>query len=354
MVAEPVKAVTFSLDRLHSLPLPGSNFFVRKLLLTPLRLCVGWGLSPRVLSLVAATVLVMLRLSIGWHFYSEGLDKRTAGNWSAAPFFAAAKGPLAEDFRALVWDSEGTFRLNRDSMVYYMALFREQAAMHFDFDAKQKAAAQRNYAKAVETYDYILESNAADLEEFKLGRARIASMANGAIEPDSVDSRTRDGVASLGGQRDAIRQEWQQKAAPALAQIETLWSAYEADQNNVATDQQRQTKGNIPYLKPRVHPLIDTSVIDRIVPYFDITIGLCLLVGFFTPIAGLAAAGFLFSVFLSQIPPTTGPNSTMYQLVEGVACLLLAATGAGRFAGVDYFLHLLVRKTWGRDDKVFV
>jgi uncharacterized membrane protein YphA (DoxX/SURF4 family) len=88
-------------------------------------------------------------------------------------------------------------------------------------------------------------------------------------------------------------------------------------------------------------------VIDRFVPYFDIAIGLCLLLGFFTPVAALAAAGFLGSVVLSQYPPATGPTSSNYQLIECMACLVLAATGSGRLAGLDYFLHLIVRKVWG-------
>jgi hypothetical protein len=37
-------------------------------------------------------------------------------------------------------------------------------------------------------------------------------------------------------------------------------------------------------------------------------------------------------------------------LVEGTAALVLAMTGAGRFAGVDYFLHLLCRKAWSNGE----
>ncbi len=35
------------------------------------------------------------------------------------------------------------------------------------------------------------------------------------------------------------------------------------------------------------------------------------------------------------------------QLIEALACFVLAATGAGRFAGLDFFLHLIVRKIAG-------
>jgi uncharacterized membrane protein YphA (DoxX/SURF4 family) len=314
---------------------------VLKLLLIPLRLSVGWGLSPRLLGFIGAVSLVLLRVTIGWHFYTEGMDKYKAGDWSAAPFFANANGPFAQDYRKIVWDWDGRFRLNRDAMMQVLATFREQASVHFGFDESQKARAQANYVKAIEQYEWVLSENAADLEEFALGRDRIERLNTAGQEKD-----IRDGVSSLGGQRDAIRREWQGKGAPSLKQINTLWENYESDQNKIATLDQRNASGYFSFVKPRTN-LMDTSTIDRFVPYFDMGIGLCLLFGFLTPVAALAAAGFLGSVFLSQLPPTSGPSSTYYQLVESMACLVLAGTGAGRLAGIDYFLHLIVRKVWG-------
>jgi uncharacterized membrane protein YphA (DoxX/SURF4 family) len=293
------------------------------------------------LGFIGALSLVLLRVTIGWHFYTEGMEKHNSGKWSAAPFFTNASGPFAQDFRKMVWDWDGRFRLDRDAMMQVLAGFREQAAMHFGFDEPQKARAQANYTKAIEQYDWVLSQNAPDLEEYALGRERIERL-NSAGDEKAV----RDSVSSLGGQRDAIRKEWLGKGAPALKQIDTIWSNYEADQNRIATTDQRNASGYLSFVKPRTG-MMDTSTIDRMIPYFDIAVGLCLLFGFFTPVAALAAAGFLGSVFLSQLPPTSGPSSTYYQLVESMACLVLAGTGAGRLAGVDYFLHLIVRKVWG-------
>ena len=315
---------------------------MRKLLLLPLRFFVGWGLSPRLLGMIGVTMLLLLRLTVGWHFYSEGIDKRQSGEWSAAPFFSNARGPLAEHYRQLVWDYDGRFRLNREATMLTLATYREQIAAHYGFDEPQKARAQQNYADAMERHKWVLEQNAVELEEYELGRERIAR-----LDTDARERQIREGVSSLGGQRDTIRREWKQKAAPALAQIDQIWDSYEKAQNEVATSDQLASNGTFRLVKPRTYH-IDTSEIDRIVPYFDMAIGVCLLLGFFTPLAALAAAGFLGSVFLSQYPPTTGPSSSMYQLVECMACLVLAGTGAGRFAGLDYFLHLMVRKTWGR------
>lgn len=286
-------------------------------------------------------MLVLLRISIGWHFYSEGIDKWKSGSWSAVPFFANARGPLADQYRELVWDYDGRLRLDRDKTMVSWAIFRDQAAMYYGFSEEQKAQAQENYAKAVEQYDWVIAENSTDLEEFILGRDRIAR-----LDGDERESETRDGVASLGGQRETIRREWLGKAAPALAQIDKIWSNYEAAQNALATDEQAAAMPPLQLIPPPTG-WMDTSIIDRIVPYFDLAIGLCLLFGLFTPVAALAAAAFLGSVFLSQYPPEPGPASSNYQLIECMACLVLAGTAAGRFAGLDYFLHLIVRKVWG-------
>ncbi len=313
-----------------------------KFLTFPLRLCVGWGLSPRLLGLIGVTMLVLLRLTIGWHFYSEGVVKVEAGDWTAAPFFANARGPLADQYRKMVWDADGKFRLDREATMLNWATFREDVALHYGFSEEQKRQAQENYIKAVEQYDWVLSENATEIEEYELGRERVVM-----LDTDKEERQLRDGVSSLGGQRDTIRREWNQSAATALNQIDTIWKSYEADQNALASDEQMAAqRRSFNLIKPRTF-LMDTSIIDQLLPYFDIVVGLCLLLGLFTPISALAAAGFLGSVFLSQYPPATGPSSTIYQLIESMACLVLAGTGAGRFAGLDYFLHLIIRKVWG-------
>ena len=237
----------------------------------------------------------------------------------------------------MVWDADGSLRLDKDATMLNFAIYRDQVAAHYGLDESQVVQAQQNYSYAIRQYDQMLAENAGDLEEFESGRARMEL-----LETDRNEKPLRDGVSSLGAQRDTIRREWLAKAAPTLKKIDQLWSGYQDTQNQLATPEQLSTSGPFELRKPRTH-LIDTSVMDRIVPYFDIAVGLCLLLGLFTPIAGLAAAGFLASVVLSQFPPGTGPTSSNYQLIECIACLVLAATGAGRFAGLDYFLHLFVR-----------
>ncbi|QEF98698.1 hypothetical protein Mal15_27530 [Stieleria maiorica] len=307
---------------------------MRNILLTPLRLAVGWGISPRILGIIAITMLVLLRLSIGWHFHSEGSEKYRQGDWDAAPFFANAKGPLADEFRKTVWDYDGTVRRDPEFTRWWLEMYRDRAADYYTFGDKERAIANEALEALLKNHQAVLDEYADDLEEYDLGRARIEALK-------TQDDRV--GVESLAGQIETVQKENDAKLKPALAALDELWAGYEGTINSLAAPNQRQLSPPLELVKPRT-AMVDTSVINRFVPYFDLAVGWCLLLGLFTPVAALAAAGFLGSVFLSQYPPGTGPTSSNYQLIECMACLVLAGTGAGRFAGLDFFIHLLIRR----------
>jgi len=314
----------------------------KKVLVSPLRLAIGWGEYPRFLGIIGVLMLVLLRITIGWHFYSEGVDKKTGGSWSAEPFFANASGPFAHYFHELLPDREGFARVAVEPSMKHLAVFREMAGKHYDFNEEQATDAQAAYVSAVKQVQYELDTNAAEIEEYNLGRQRIAKLK---------EDPTRDGVASLAEQRKTIQQEWKRLVAPVLVKIDNIWTVYEKSVNDLATDQQER-RGYYRLYKP-VEPDMNPQQLDLInqwVPYFDMTIGICLMLGVLTPVISLAAAGFLFSVFLSQYPPSSGPGSTNYQLIEAMACLVLAGTGAGRFAGFDFVLHALVRRSWPSEE----
>ncbi|WP_233903435.1 DoxX family protein [Stieleria maiorica] len=279
-------------------------------------------------------MLVLLRLSIGWHFHSEGSEKYRQGDWDAAPFFANAKGPLADEFRKTVWDYDGTVRRDPEFTRWWLEMYRDRAADYYTFGDKERAIANEALEALLKNHQAVLDEYADDLEEYDLGRARIEALK-------TQDDRV--GVESLAGQIETVQKENDAKLKPALAALDELWAGYEGTINSLAAPNQRQLSPPLELVKPRT-AMVDTSVINRFVPYFDLAVGWCLLLGLFTPVAALAAAGFLGSVFLSQYPPGTGPTSSNYQLIECMACLVLAGTGAGRFAGLDFFIHLLIRR----------
>jgi uncharacterized membrane protein YphA (DoxX/SURF4 family) len=61
---------------------------------------------------LAVIALVALRITIGWHFFYEGVWKiANADEFSATPFLTTAKGPAAPLFYAMVYDIDGRQRL---------------------------------------------------------------------------------------------------------------------------------------------------------------------------------------------------------------------------------------------------
>ena len=81
--------------------------------------------------------------------------------------------------------------------------------------------------------------------------------------------------------------------------------------------------------------------------------GACLILGLFTPLAALYAAGFLALIYFS-VPPWPGlPASPVAEgnywivnknLVEMFACLVLAATPSGLWVGLDSLLFGWIRR----------
>jgi uncharacterized membrane protein YphA (DoxX/SURF4 family) len=75
-------------------------------------------------------------------------------------------------------------------------------------------------------------------------------------------------------------------------------------------------------------------------------VGLCLMLGLFTPLAALGGAAFLAGFYLSQ-PPFPGLPEGVTEghyryvnknLIELLACLVLASTPSGLWIGVDALL----------------
>src|SRR5438128_609312 len=69
---------------------------------------------------LAATFLILLRVAIGWHFHTEGLEKvegwRKGKPFSAEGFLRASTGPLAPYFRGLIPDVNGLAKLDPDRL----------------------------------------------------------------------------------------------------------------------------------------------------------------------------------------------------------------------------------------------
>jgi uncharacterized membrane protein YphA (DoxX/SURF4 family) len=84
-------------------------------------------------------------------------------------------------------------------------------------------------------------------------------------------------------------------------------------------------------------------LINTMVKWTVILVGIFLMLGLFTRFWSIVGVGFLCSVISSQWPGWYGAEPTYYQVVELCGLLVLAATNAGRFAGLDFFLDIFYR-----------
>ena len=85
-------------------------------------------------------------------------------------------------------------------------------------------------------------------------------------------------------------------------------------------------------------------MLNAVTMYGLIAIGVCLIAGFLTPLAALSAAAFLAMIYFSMPPwPGLPPNPkaeghyliVSKNLIELIACLVIATTPSGHWVGLD-------------------
>ncbi|MFM7072260.1 MAG: hypothetical protein ACKO38_10765 [Planctomycetota bacterium] len=278
--------------------------------------------------------IVLLRVCVGFHFFKEGANKLQDPKPFSAMFFGGAKGPLAPTFQAMVWDADGTERFDADKVVAAWSQYVQAAKSHFRFDPKQVKLADEKLARREELLRDYLGGRADDIDEYFKGlKRREANRADAA----------RWQVASLRGQSEKIESELKAKRGPWLAEIDRQGKDLERDMVAVATSEQRASAGLLDVYKPG-RRFLDSEAVDKIIPCFDATLGILLVLGLFARPAALVAAAFLSSVVASQWPGAYGAQPTYYQAVELCSLLVLAAANAGQVAGLDAFVSMLCSK----------
>ncbi len=277
------------------------------------------------LNWVAVALLVVLRLTIGWHFYKEGSVKVQEG-FSSEGFMSAAKGPYADFFREMVPDSLGIVRLNADRMNLMFEKLASDAGNHYRFDENQSNLAKQRMEEAKARLKELYEGYKPTIAEYLQGYERHLAMKR---------DKVRDDVASLRSQRTEIDAKWVGLARPILADIDRVIAGYENDLDAIASAEQRRAGGKL-YLNLPSKGILPTRTVDKIIPIFDMSVGILLILGLLTPIAATLAGFFLVSVILTQYPGSEGAVPTYFQAVEAAACFFLAASDSGRYAGLDF------------------
>lgn len=267
-------------------------------------------------------ILVVLRCVTGWHFFMEGSKKVQSGDFSSAGFLRNAKGPLAENFRGMVFDIYGTERLNKDAIKGRADGYRGWALDKFGQEpANQFQKAWQRYCSRI---DYYFEENAEDIEKY-FNELQV-------YEEKRQDQRYR-GVAHYEDRLAEKDKELFGNLNKWTNDIAKFEADYIDDLNNIGQSV-TQSDARVNQVNPNQGP------VDLVVTWVLFACGILLILGLFTRLAALGVAAFLLQVMLAQWPFAHGADLTYvyYQSVEFVSLLLIAAIGAGRFAGLDYIL----------------
>ncbi len=288
-------------------------------------------------------------MAIGWHFFHEGIEKIRSGEakpgqpFSAEEYLRASTGPLAGQFRGLIPDADSLGRLDLESLKAAWAEELSRLAAHYGLNAEQRTQAEsvlaETSAKAERWFadpdtiqklrDY--RGEVAAIQRRELGGPEIQYEEERLIKDRrQLETTRKELVAPIAGWEQSLRESWGKLATP--------------DQL-AARDEYRP----------------EPSPIDRVnlLTMWGLTIvGLCLIFGLLTPMAALLAAGYLLMFYLSM-PPWPGlPESPRSEghylyvnknLIEMVACLVLASTPNGLWFGLDAFLFGWIGR--GRRDR---
>jgi uncharacterized membrane protein YphA (DoxX/SURF4 family) len=289
--------------------------------------------------IATVVMLVILRVNIGWHFFSEGVKHYADPHWTSEPVLRAAKGPLAPFFHSYLPDFHGfddllhgkqtqspehAVKSLADAIEADWKTYSDQFAAHYGLNEAQ----QRQVSQAVARYR---------------GRLHDWSSANADALATHVHEWQRNLTAAQTPASDLPfrKQRFLQKqaalngeASGLMAELKGLERDYDASLEELLTDDQRARP-------PLAHHVTSIDLVDDVMTYAILGIGLLLLVGLFTRLACLAGAAFLFSVVMMQPFWVSETAPTFNQWVEMFALITLATTQVGRWAGLDFFLAQL-------------
>jgi uncharacterized membrane protein YphA (DoxX/SURF4 family) len=341
----------------------------------------------------AVLALVLLRLAIGWHFFTAGTEKvafdRTTGGYrvafSAEGFLNQAKGPFAERFQAFVPDVHHWRQLlavpkqNKPESVDEVAKAAQWAD---DYKRQRETAAKEKqpipiefppsasytpWAKQiVEDWNAVLtkvtaiddlsqEQKQQAIETFQNRKQQLADFL--ADEEDAIAEyqhqlwrlgewkATREAkdlpfqeqrIATKGSQTAVQPNAW-------VSEVREIEQSYLADLKSVLSTKQLADSATTNDLNRAItdESQVRLARVNTAVTILTLGVGICLLLGFFTRIASLAGALFVAAVIATQPPWVPGAESTVNQMVELAGLLVLAGTGAGRWFGLDYLTYAL-------------
>ncbi len=284
---------------------------------------------------------MLLRTAIGWHFLNEGLEKLNPPDekpFSAEGYLRGAVGPFASWYRSQIPDVNGLARLDRDEsglpgrLKAGWAKKLDRIAEHYHFTPDQREKAEESLAEASKTADawFLDLENAEKIKKYYADLYRVIQ-----IERDPQ---------ALAFEKERAYKDRKDLNKTRLELTEPIdaWSeALEGSWMKLVTDEQQARYGDLP------HEMTTLDWVNLSTKWGLTFIGIGLLLGFLTPLAALGGAAFLGMVYFSM-PPWPGlPPAPVAEghywivnknLIEMLACLVLASTPNGLWIGLDALL----------------
>jgi uncharacterized membrane protein YphA (DoxX/SURF4 family) len=142
--------------------------------------------------------------------------------------------------------------------------------------------------------------------------------------------------------RERLEADWKKldvMGADLLAYVNEPLAELAVQTQNIATVEQMGL-GPLPRTRDA------SEWVDRAIKFSLTAIGLCLMLGLFTPAAACAAAGQLAIFYLASppwpgLPAASTGGHYLYidrNFIEGIAALLVMVTASDRWAGLDFYL----------------
>ncbi len=265
-------------------------------------------------------------------------DKDLEPPFSAEGYLRNATGPLAAHFRGLVPDVNGLSKLERDRSGLPSRLKSgwsedlKRISDHFGFDPTQVSRAEESLARTSREVDdwFLKPDNAERIKKYYRDLRYVLDIEK---SPESLPYQR---ALAYKNRRDV------DKARRELtAEIDTYGLTLRDAWTKLATPE--QLKANGPFQAP-------SSMLDlvNLSTMWGLTlVGLGLILGLFTPLAALMGAAYLLNFYFSM-PPwpglPTGPQAEGHylfvnkNLIEMMACLVIASTPNGLWLGLDALL----------------
>ena len=189
------------------------------------------------IGLLAAVAIVALRLGVGLHFFWEGADKLNNPKPFSAGFLGNAKGPLAPTFKSLVWDADGRWRLDTQSMIAHWNAYGDQVIGHYNFDQKQADKVAKKVKEFEGRYKSFRGSRRDEIEEYYAQLDRRDANASQPARTELASLRLHD--ARIDNDRNKLKGE-------VLPEIDRMSKDLENELNAIATQEQWKRHGRLP------------------------------------------------------------------------------------------------------------